>query len=97
MCSGILNAIAIISQITDGPDQTIRRGNFYLGQPLSYVQLTLFSEDSLETLLGLVIIVLSISIIRLSASKNCPSRKHTTIILTHLNPTFIQENWGLQG
>ena len=26
-----------------------------------------------------------------------PSRKHTYIMLTPSNPTFIQENWGLQG
>ena len=25
------------------------------------------------------------------------SRKHAYIISTHLNPTFIQKNWGLQG
>ena len=25
------------------------------------------------------------------------SRKHTYIILTPLNPTFVQWNWGLQG
>ena len=25
------------------------------------------------------------------------SRKHAYIILTPLNPTFIQENWGLKG
>ena len=25
------------------------------------------------------------------------SRKHAFIILTPLNPTFIQLNWGLQG
>ena len=27
----------------------------------------------------------------------CPSRKQTYIILTPLNPTFIWQNWGLQG
>ena len=25
------------------------------------------------------------------------SRKHAYIVLAPLNPTFIQENWGLQG
>ena len=25
------------------------------------------------------------------------SRKHAYIVLTPLNPTFISENWGLQG
>ena len=35
--------------------------------------------------------------LELSSAKRNASRKHTYIILTPLNPTFIQSNWGGGG
>ena len=36
-------------------------------------------------------------VLQIKFLKKNTSRKHVYIILTLLNPTFVQKNWGLQG